>query len=87
MRRRTERHWTGHGISASAIKGQIDSVRRDYLSVAHHHAHHSGQCRVRLASARQDLVRLPYFNRHAAQNENCPANRIHSQEPEDHPNW
>ena len=84
--RRTKGPWDGHGISASVIKGQLDRVRRNYLSVAHQPANRSGQCRVRLESARRGLERLPYFKRHSAPNEHCPANRIHSHEPEDHPN-
>ena len=84
MRRRTERHWTGHGISASVIKGQIDRVRRDHLSVAHQQANRSGQCRVRLESARRKVERLRYFNRHADQKGNCPAEPLHRHQTEDH---
>jgi hypothetical protein len=84
MRRRTERHWTGHGISASVIKGQIDRVRRDHLSATHRQADRSGRCRVRLAIARRGLERLPYFKRQAAQQGNCRAEPLHRHQTEDH---
>jgi len=55
------RHWQSQVFDASSIAPQVQQIRRDPVSAIRHRPWHAGYHQLLLASARETILNLAYF--------------------------